>query len=327
MRPTALRMWITVTAAGAFGLWLGLDHYYWVAITATAVLQGGTVVLAMNRSVQRSLGTLIGVLIGAYLLTLGLPLSGVVLLAGLFMGLTQLVVGRNFFYASVLITPMALLLSYTAAPQVLQELAGSRVIDTLVGSAFGLAGALLLWRKASATRLPQAIVAVLETARECMVAVLDQEVSIGPERRFRLRRDMRAALVNLRGVYESALGDVPRGSSTQPLWPVVVATQRTGYLALSALVLDRPAEVGTITLQRVDLALRELVASMEERRTPRLGALPRLTAYPRINMELHALSNAMTSAVAQDERSARLEAERRAQREWRRAQGDVDADL
>ncbi|NYJ37892.1 FUSC family protein [Nocardiopsis aegyptia] len=327
VRPTALRMWITVTAAGAFGLWLGLDHYYWVAITATAVLQGGTVVLAMNRSVQRSLGTLIGVLGGAYLLTLGLPLSGVVLLAGLFMGLTQLVVGRNFFYASILITPMALLLSYTAAPQELQELAGARIIDTLVGSAFGLAGALLLWRKASATRLPQAIVSVLETARECMVAVLDQEVSIGPERRYRLRRDMRAALVNLRGVYESALGDVPRGSSTQPLWPVVVATQRTGYLALSALALDRPAEVGTITLQRVDLALRELISSMEERRTPRLGALPRLTAYPRINMELHALSNAMTSAVAQDERSARLEAERRAQRERRRAQGDVDADL
>jgi uncharacterized membrane protein YccC len=327
VRPTALRMWITVTAAGAFGLWLGLDHYYWVGITATAVLQGGTVVLAMNRSVQRSLGTLIGVLIGAYLLTLGLPLGVVVLLAGMFMGLTQLVVGRNFFYASILVTPMALLLSHTASPQALDELAQSRIIDTLVGSAFGLAGALLLWRKASATRLPQAIVAVLETARECMVAVLDQEVRIGPERRYQLRRDLRAALVNLRGVYESALGDVPRSAATQPLWPVVVATQRTGYLALSALALDQPAEVGTITLQRVDLALRELVASMEERRTPRLGALPRLTAYPRINMELHALSNAMTSAVALDERAARQEAERRAQREKRRAQGDVDADL
>jgi hypothetical protein len=35
----------------------------------------------------------------------------------------------------------------------------------------------------------------------------------------------------------------------------------------------------------------------------------------------------MTSAVALDERAARQEAERRAQREKRRAQGDVDADL
>lgn len=192
---------------------------------------------------------------------------------------------------------------------------------------FGLLGSMLLWRGASATRLPQAIVNVLRISRECILAVLDPDVKIGPKHRYQLRRDMRAALVDLRGVYDSAIGDVPRAASTRPLWPVVVATQRTGYLALSALARDQPETTGTITLQRVDLAFRELAASLEERRTPRMGALPRLPAYPRINMELRALSNAMTSAVAQDRRAALQEAERRAQRERRRAQKDVDADL
>ncbi|MES0835566.1 FUSC family protein [Nocardiopsis umidischolae] len=328
IRPTALRMWVTVTAAGVFGLWLGLDHYYWVALTTTAVLQAGNVVLTMNRSVQRSLGTLLGVVVGAGLLMLDLPLAAVIVLAGVLQGATQLVVGRNFLYASVLLTPMALLLSYTASPHPITALAESRIIDTVVGSAFGMAGSLLLWRKASATRLPQAIAGVLATTRQCMLAVLDQEVEIGPGRRYRLRRDMRAALVSLRGVYESAIGDVPRAASTRPLWPVVVATQRIGYLALAALAQDRkPEPVGVITLQRVDLAFGELISAIEERRTPRLGALPRLAAYPRINMELRALSNSMTSAVAQDERAAQQEVERRAQRERNRAQKDVDADL
>ncbi|MEU3018165.1 FUSC family protein [Nocardiopsis sp. NPDC007018] len=328
IRPTALRMWLTVTLAGAFGLSMGLDHYYWVALTTTAVLQGGNVVLTLNRSVQRSLGTLLGVLGGVALLGFDLPLVVVIVLAGLLQGATQLVVGRNFFYGSVLLTPMALMLSYTANPYPVAELAGSRIIDTLVGSAFGMAGALLLWRSASATRLPQAIAKVLESTRQCMMAVLDQDVEITEERRYRLRRDMRAALVSLRGVYDSAIGDVPRAASTRPLWPVVVATQRIGYLALAALSQDRsPDPAGTITLQRVDLAFHELISAMRERRTPRLGALPRLPAYPRINMELRALANAMTSAVAQDERSAQQEAERRAQRERRRAQKDVDADL
>ncbi|MFD6950420.1 MULTISPECIES: FUSC family protein [unclassified Nocardiopsis] len=327
VRPTALRMWITVTAAGAFSLFMGLDHYYWVGLTTTAVLQAGNVVLTMNRSLQRSLGTLVGVFIGAAVIATHPPLALTIVLAGAFQGLTQLVVGRNFFYASVLVTPMALLLANTAAPDPITDLAGSRIIDTVVGSAFGLLGALLLWRRASATRLPQAITSVLRIARECIVAVLDQDVEIGPERRYRLRRDMRAALVNLRGVYDSAIGDVPRAASTLPLWPVVVATQRTGYLALAALARDIPEAAGVITLQRVDLAFGELVSSMEERRTPRMGAVPRLPAYPRLNMELRALSNAMTSAVAQDERAARQEAERRAQRERHRAQRDVDADL
>lgn len=328
IRPTALRMWLTVTLAGVFGLWMGLDHYYWVALTTTAVLQGGNVVLTMNRSVQRSLGTLLGVLGGVALLTVNLPLAAVIVLAGVLQGATQLVVGRNFFYGSVLMTPMALLLAYTANPYPITELAESRLIDTLVGSAFGMAGALLLWRTTSATRLPQAISDVLERTRQCMMAVLDQDLETTEERRYRLRRDMRAALVNLRGVYESAIGDVPRAASTRPLWPVVVATQRIGYLALAALSQDRsPDPAGAITLQRVDLAFHELISAMEERRTPRLGALPRLPAYPRINMELRALANSMTTAVAQDERSAQLEAERRAQRERRRAQKDVDADL
>ncbi|WP_017570514.1 FUSC family protein [Nocardiopsis halotolerans] len=326
VRPTALRMWITVTAAGAFSLLLGLDHYYWVGLTATAVLQAGSVVLTMNRALQRSLGTMVGVFIAAALIALHPPLAAVIVLAGVFQGLTQLVVGRNYFYASVLMTPMALLLAGTAAPGPITDLAGSRIIDTVVGSVFGLLGA-LLWRRASATRLPQAITSVLETARECIMAVLDQDVEISPERRYRLRRDMRAALVNLRGVYDSAIGDAPRASSTLPLWPVVVATQRTGYLALSALARDKPEPAGIITLQRVDLAFGELIASMRERRTPRMGAIPRLPNYPRINMELRALSNAMTSAIAQDERAARQEAERRAQREHRRAQRDSDADL
>ncbi|MGW9350113.1 FUSC family protein [Nocardiopsis flavescens] len=327
IRPTALRMWITVTAAGALALAVGLENSYWVGITTTAVLQGGNVVLTLNRSVQRSLGTLIGVVVGALLIAAHPPLAGVVLLAGLFQGAAQLVIGRNFFYASVLLTPMALLLSYTAAPHPITELAETRIIDTVVGSLVGLAGATLLWRGASATRLPQSIVRVLEEARRCMAAVLDQDTAIDARLRYELRRDMRAALVSLRGVYESAIGDVPRAASTRPLWPVVVATQRTGYLALSALAVEHPEPVGTITLQRVDLAFRELISAMEERRTPRLGALPRLPAHPRINMELRALSTAMAGAVAQDERTALLEAQKRAELERRRAQGDVDADL
>ncbi|WP_028649515.1 FUSC family protein [Nocardiopsis sp. CNT312] len=327
IRPTALRMGITVTLAGAFGLWIGLDRSYWIAITATAVLQGGNVVVTTKRSVQRSVGTMLGVAVGALVLWFDPPVSAVVVLAAAFMGLSQLVMGRSFLYGSVLVTPMALLLSHTAAPDPITALAGSRVLDTVVGSLFGLAGSLLLWRRASTARLPQAITDALDTARQCVVSVLDPEVPLGPEHRYQLRRDMRASLVNLRGVYESAVGDVPRAATTQPLWPVVVATQRAGYLALSALAVERAEPVGTITLQRVDLAFGELIASMRERRTPRMGALPRLAAYPRINMELRALSNAMAGAVAQDEHAARQEAERRALREEHRARGDVDADL
>ncbi|RCV53219.1 FUSC family protein [Marinitenerispora sediminis] len=325
--PTALRMGITVAAAGLLAVLLGFERFYWVSVTTAAVLQGGNVVLTVNRGVQRALGTLLGVVIGVGVLLLHPPLPVVIVAAGLFMGLAQLVIARTFLYGSILLTPMALLIAHTAAPYPVDELAQARILDTLLGSLVGMLGAVLLWRQASASRLPRTIINVLDDARTVINEVLDPDVAIGPERRYRLRRDLRADLISLRGVYDSAIGDVPRAETTQPLWPVVVATQRTGYLALSALALDKPPPVSGITLQRVDLAFRELSAAMSERRAPRLGALPRLVDYPRINMELRALASAMRTAVAGDERAAALEHERRVRREQRQARAEVDADL
>ena len=325
--PTALRMGITVAVVGLAALLMGFDRFYWVSITATSVLQAGNVVLTVNRGMQRALGTLIGVVIAIGILLLDPSLPVVIALAALFQGLTQLVVARNFFYASILLTPMALLLAHTAAPYPVDELAQARVVDTVLGAVAGMLGAVLLWRKASASRLPQMIVDVLDQTRASVLAVLDPDVRITPERRYELRRDLRAALIGLRGVYDSAIGDVPRATTTQPLWPVVVAAQRAGYLALSTLALENPPTASQITLQRLDLAFGELMAAMRERRTPRLGALPRLVDYPRINMELRMLSSSMRTAVAEDERAAEQEQERRAQREHRRAREEADADL
>ncbi|MDT0303920.1 FUSC family protein [Streptomonospora wellingtoniae] len=327
IRPTALRMGITVALAGVAGLALGIDRFYWISITATSVLQGGNVVLTVNRSLQRALGTLAGVVIGAAVLSTQLPLAATVVIAASFMGLTQLVVPRNFFYASIFMTPMALILAHTAAPNPVEQLAEARILDTVLGSLAGMAGAVLLWRRASAAQLPQTIADVLDTTRTTLLSVLDPEVDLSPQRTYRLRRDLRAALVSLRGVYDSAIGDVPRATTTRPLWPVVVAAQRSGYLALSALALEKPPPATQITLQRLDLAFDELISALRERRTPRLGALPRLVGYPRINMELRALSSSMRTAVAQDERAAERERQRRAQREHRRAQEEFDADL
>ncbi|GAA3729504.1 FUSC family protein [Salinactinospora qingdaonensis] len=325
--PTALRMGITVAAAGVIGLLLGLDRFYWISITTAVVLQGGNVVLTVNRSAQRALGTILGVFIGAAVLMLEPTLPAVIVGTAVFQGLAQLLIGRNFLYASVMLTPMALLIVHTAAPSPIGELAQQRVIDTLLGSLIGMVGALVLWRGASGARLPNRILAVLDDTRTVLTELLDPDVRTSPERRYQLRRDLRADLLSLRGVYDSAIGDVPRANTTQPLWPVVIATQRTGYLALSTLALDNPPTASQIALQRLDVAFRELSSALRERRTPRLGALPRLVDYPRINMELRALSSSIRTAVAEDARTATLEQQRRAQREHHRAREEIDADL
>ncbi|MDS1269166.1 FUSC family protein [Lipingzhangella sp. LS1_29] len=327
IRPTALRMAITVAAAGVVGLALDLERFYWISLTAATVLQGGNVVLTANRSTQRSLGTIVGVFIAVGILAQHPPLWAVIAIAAVAHGLAQATMPRNFLYASILLTPMALILAYTAQPYPVAELAQDRVVDTVLGAVVGVAGALLLWRSASAARLPQVIDEVVQQARTTVAAVLDPEEPISPRRAYQLRRDLRGALLSLRGVYESAIGDVPRARGTQPLWPVVIATQRVGYLALAMLAQSDPPPASYITRQRVDLAFAELASALRERRSPRLGALPRLTDYPRLQMELRALAQSMRTAVAEDEHTAALERQRREQQEQRRAREEPDADL
>lgn len=327
IRPTALRMAITVAVAGMLGLALDFDRIYWISLTAATVLQGGNVVLTANRSTQRSLGTILGVFIAAAILAQQLQLWALIVIAAVFHGVAQATIPRNFLYASVLLTPMALILATTAQPYPVAELAQDRVVDTVVGSVVGIAGALLLWRSASAARLPQVIEEVLQQARTTVTAVLDPEERVSGKRAYELRRDLRGALLSLRGVYESAIGDVPRARGTQPLWPVVIATQRVGYLVLAMLAQSDPAPVAYITRQRVDLAFVELAAALRERRSPLLGALPRMTDYPRLQLELRALAQSMRTAVAEDQHTEALERRRREQRERRRAREEIDADL
>src|SRR5690606_30967682 len=269
VRPTALRMGITVAAAGLLAILLGFERFYWVPVTAASVLQGGNVVLTANRSAQRAIGTAVGVVLGGLLLALPLPLPAVVAVAALLQGLAQTVLPRSFCYASVALTPMALLLAYTAAPYPVELLVRERMVDTLVGSLVGVAGALLLWRRVSASRLPQTIATTLRTSRRGLLEALDADVRLGPEQRYRLRRDLRADLLRLRGVYDSAVGDVPRAEHTAPLWPVVIAAQRTGYLALATLAAEDVPPTTHITLQRLGLAFDELSAALRERRAPR----------------------------------------------------------
>lgn len=298
VRPTALRMGLTVTASGLLALLLGFERFYWVPVTAASVLQGGNVVLTASRSAQRVVGTVAGVAVGGALLALAPPLPAVVAVAALLQALAQTVLPRSFCYASAALTPMALLLAATAAPCPPGLLVRERVVDTLVGSLVGVAGALLLWRRASSSRLPQALATALRTSRRVLLEALDPDAALGPEQRYRLRRDLRADLLRLRGVYDSAVGDVPRAEHTAPLWPAVVAAQRTGYLALAALAAEDVPPATHITLQRLGLAFDELAAALHERRAPRLGALPSMPDHPRLVMEVRALAAALRTAAA-----------------------------
>lgn len=131
---------VAIFASYAFGA----NHPAWAAMGALAVMQGAHLHITMNRALQRMAGTLVGAVL-AWALLMQDPSVWVLIavLVGLQL-LTEMVIGINYAFGQILVTPMALLMTYLGAAQTVgPEMAPERVFDTILGATIGIAMAVL----------------------------------------------------------------------------------------------------------------------------------------------------------------------------------------
>ena len=137
----AAEMAITVAAAtilaGIAGLLLLDSHWYWAMVGAVAAVSGPHVKARVIRGLQRLVGTVLGVLVAAAVLALGVPPLAVILIAVALQVGAELFVGRNYAIAMIFITPLALLMVQLAAPTTVAVLLTDRLWETLLGIVAG----------------------------------------------------------------------------------------------------------------------------------------------------------------------------------------------
>lgn len=141
----AARSTIGAGIAVFLGHALGADHPAWAAMGALAVMQGAYLHISMNRALQRMAGTVVGASL-AWILLVQDPSVRTVMAALILLQIaTEMVIGINYAFGQVLVTPMALLMTHLAAPHVAgPEMAPERVMDTLLGAVVGITVAVLL---------------------------------------------------------------------------------------------------------------------------------------------------------------------------------------
>lgn len=144
----ALRLGFCAGLTALLGYALGLSHPAWAAMGAVAVMQSAQLHQSLARMLQRVGGNVIGASLAWGVLVLDPSPYIVIALLILCMVLNELLIGANYGLGQILVTPMALLMTYLA----LQGTAGAaiapeRMLDTLVGCASGLMLAVLLSTK------------------------------------------------------------------------------------------------------------------------------------------------------------------------------------
>lgn len=205
---------------------LGVGRPYWAIVTAASLYQAN-VTLTWNRTLQRTLGNLLGVLVFAAVLPLSRtgPLA-LVLCCLFFSFAAEALITRNYWLGSVAVTPMALLVLEFGGAHPAGELVGDRVLDTVLGALAGFLAAALVTNRRAAGRVERALEAAAQARTEVEQALRGPRAELD-----RARRALTARLVELREAADIAAGEWwQRALPEQRL----LAAERAGHRTLAA---------------------------------------------------------------------------------------------
>ncbi|WP_086784863.1 FUSC family protein [Streptomyces caniscabiei] len=254
-----LRLALCVGIAQALVSLVPVPRSYWVALTITFVLKPdfGSV---FSRALLRALGTVVGLVVAAAILT-EVPrgwwdVPVMLLLAPLIPVFTP----RGYGYQTAAITPVILLLSDTLNHQG-ADLLVPRLVDSLMGCAIALVAGYLLWPESWHARVGDRLAdAVADTAAYIERAF--GQTPADPADRARTRRRLYRDLSTIRTEFQRALTEPPPvGRRAAAWWPLVVAVERIVDATTAARVRIKQgaqppsaAEVDQVTLQLRELA-------------------------------------------------------------------------
>ncbi|MFI2184664.1 FUSC family protein [Streptomyces sioyaensis] len=243
--PIGARVAAGCVLAGWASMALGVGHPYWAVVTAASIYQANTT-LTWQRALQRTLGSLLGLL----LYTALLPLIHVGHLAMIALALSCLLgaeawISRNYWLGSVCITPLALLLAGFGSQLPARALIADRWIDTVVGAVVGLACCVVVTNRRAADRIEVALerVAVAEAAASRLLTAGPVPGAEGAREVGWARDRLAGCLAELREAVEVAAGEWWQRALPEER---IDHAQQQGHRALALLVrrLSMPAAVG-----------------------------------------------------------------------------------
>ncbi len=283
--PATLRIGLAVGISVVLAHFLGITHPFWVPLTCAAVLQGVSTVVITQRTLQRAVGTVLGLLLTGVVLSLHPIPAATALMVVVFQLLMLFFIAKNYGISVIFITAMALIIIYAGTHAPVAPMVLARFGDTILGGAIGLISAFALWGRASSSRLPAALSRAIARIGTLFDAILTGQPAASVNQ---LRVHCLDALLTVRHIYETALGELPRPASDES-WPVIFSVERLGYLVIAvceSIHAEDPALARA--LEPIWDTLAHQVESHDE--SP-LGRIPTITRYPAIEHQLQELAD------------------------------------
>lgn len=244
----SLRVGITTACGVLLSHYLRLSHGYWLTMTVLIILQpyqGATFV----KAVQRIGGTVIGGLLAATVVSAAHDPRTIFVIVTLLVFVAVAVQPINYALYSALLTPVFVLL--VEINEGSWNLAGARILNTLVGGALAYAGSQLLWPSLERERFPRQAAAAIQAARgylDALARALSFPSSDSARAIAEARRRLGLAEGNAEASFQRLLtesaGGQARADVLQAAMTILIYTRRLGAtLTTLAAAQVEPADV------------------------------------------------------------------------------------
>ena len=228
------RVGVAATVAGTLGFMLDLERAYWaVAATVLILHQGLDWLRSLQRAIDRTLGTFVGLGLAGAILTIAPDGLWLVATLMLLQFTIEIFVMRNYALAVVFVTAAAMTIASVADPfHSPGWLLWARGVDTLIGCLTGLLILTLTSPRSVENRIPRELVGTLVSIKRVLVLAATGELTTNAA--WKARRDLQHRTIVLQQAYEAAMGATPwHRSAAERSWPTVSAAQRLSYRVLS----------------------------------------------------------------------------------------------
>lgn len=301
----ALRYGAVLLVAALIAHSFDFNRSYWVTLSCAAVLSGATIMGTFHRAIQRSLGTIIGILTATAILYFQPDGYVIAIIIFLLTFLTELAIVLNYGIAALFITPNALLLAEsTTKIHDISYFASARVVDVLIGCAIGLIGTFIINRKSAASLLPHTMAKTIRSQQQLLLTLFSKKSSLVEPEFSRERSKMQTNLTNLKIIYTTALGEIPRDKDKLDLlFPVIRSIEQLGYLLDSAAKYkDRPI-LKDLELSQMLLVFETMAKAADQKLVLTKKTVPKINDFNKIQTEIQRLQDYLYASEVQGSNS------------------------
>ena len=290
---SSVRFGVITAIAAIIAYQFGFARSYWIPLSCVAVMSGATIVATFHRSIQRFVGTVIGIVIASFILSFH-PTGFVIALFILVLTfITELFIVKNYGLAALFFTPSALLMAESTSQQDMfsfNYFAQARIIDIVIGSAIGLLGVYIVGRKSASSRIPHLLSKTLRSQAQFLMILFSNQGEGFNARKSRERMKMRTNLSNLETLYNTASGEIPPNrEALSYYWPVLFRAKHLGYLLENCSKESTRPILSDEKLAQILFAFETMANSATRNVSPKQIGIPEIDGFPSIQEEIQYL--------------------------------------